>query len=186
MFLFLRRACQKLVFLRRREELGRELAEELELHFQLKQKDAEAGGMPAQVAAEESRRAMGNITLAKEQSSEAWAFLSIEQLLRDIRYALRSLRINLGFSAVAILSLALGIAGTTAIFSIINALLIRPLAFMDPSRLVRITELYPKAVLELFSPAREHHGRCFCESRLRPESNGSRAGSQDYCKRNVR
>jgi putative ABC transport system permease protein len=150
MFPSLSRAWRKLVLLTRREQLGRELAEELELHLQLKQKDAEETGMPAQVAAEESRRAMGNITLAREQSNDIWAFLSIEQLLHDIRYALRSLRTNLGFSAVAILSLALGIAGTTAIFSIINALLIRPLPFMDPSRLVRITELYPKAILEYF------------------------------------
>jgi predicted permease len=150
MFPFLIRAWRKLAFLRRREQLSRELAEELELHLQLKQTDAEARDMPAHVAVAEARREMGNITLAKEESSDIWAFLSIEQLLYDIRYALRSLRTNLGFSTAAVLSLALGIAGTTAIFSIINTLLIRPLPFVEPSHLVRVTELYPKAILEYF------------------------------------
>src|SRR5439155_6668753 len=81
---------------------------------------------------------------------DMWSFLSLEHFLHDVRYALRVLVKNPGFSTIAILSLALGIAGNTAIFSIINALLIRPLPFQEPDRLVRITSLYPKAIFEYF------------------------------------
>lgn len=79
-----------------------------------------------------------------------WGFVSIDNLLHDVRYALRMFRRNPAFSSIAILSLALGIAGNTAIFSIINTLLIKPLPFEEPSRLMRITQLYPKAILEYF------------------------------------
>ncbi len=79
-----------------------------------------------------------------------WGFVSIDSLLQDIRYSLRVIGRNPGFALIAILSLALGIAGNTAIFSIINTLLIRPLPFHEPSRLLRITELYPKAIFEQF------------------------------------
>lgn len=75
---------------------------------------------------------------------------SFDSLVQDIRYALRLLGKNPSFSSIAILSLAFDIAGNTAIFSIVNALLIRPLPFAEPSRLVRITNLYPKAILEYF------------------------------------
>lgn len=79
-----------------------------------------------------------------------WGFALIDDLLRDIRYATRSFGRNPGFASTAILSLALGIAGNTAIFSIINTLLIKPLPFEEPNRLMRITQLYPKAILEYF------------------------------------
>ncbi|HEY6990518.1 MAG TPA: ABC transporter permease [Bryobacteraceae bacterium] len=118
----------------RRAQLERELREELEFHAELT-RDA---------------RRMGNLTLAQEQSREFWSFSAVEHLLQDARYALRGLRKAPGFSLVAILSLALGIAGSTAIFSIVNALLLRPLPFREPERLLRITNLHPKAILAYF------------------------------------
>ena len=127
-------AWRRFVFWCRRAELERELKEELELHASLARNGKE----------------MGNITLAKEESRDMWGFRSLEHLLQDARYAIRVLIKNPAFSAVAILSLALGIAGNTAIFSIVNALLIRPLPFQDPSRLVRITNLHPQALFEYF------------------------------------
>jgi hypothetical protein len=131
------RIWRRLLFWARRGQLGRELAEELEFHLQVK-------------GAEESPQGMGNLTLAKEESRDMWGFVWIDDLLHDIRYALRIFSRNPGFACIAIFSLALGIAGNTAIFSIINALLIKPLPYREPSRLMRITELYPKAILQYF------------------------------------
>lgn len=125
---------RKLTFLWRRAQLERDLKEELELHAALAQDCA----------------VMGNMTLAQEESRDMWSFRPIEHLLQDARHALRVLTRNPGFSTVAILSLALGIAGSTAIFSIVNGLLIRPLPFREPDRLFRITNLHPKAVLVYF------------------------------------
>lgn len=79
-----------------------------------------------------------------------WGFVWADNMLRDVRYALRIFKRTPVFASIAILSLALGIAGNTAIFSIINTLLIKPLPFHEPGRLVRITHLYPKAILEYF------------------------------------
>ncbi|MFL6350812.1 MAG: ABC transporter permease [Bryobacteraceae bacterium] len=143
------RIWRRLSFWAQRDRLSRELAEELELHLHLKESAAqEKGG--ARNASQESRREMGNLALAEEESRDMWGFVSVDNLLRDIRYALRIFRRNPAFASIAILSLALGIAGNTAIFSIINTLLIKPLPFQEPSRLVRITQLYPKAILEYF------------------------------------
>jgi len=146
MFYVVGRTWRKILFWVRRDRLNQELAEELELHCYLKGKvDREARKTP-----EETRREMGNLTLAKEESRDVWGFVSLDNLLRDIRYALRAFRRNPAFASIAIFSLALGIAGNTAIFSIIDTLLIKPLPFREPDRLVRITQLYPKALLEYF------------------------------------
>ncbi len=91
------------------------------------------------------------MTLAKEQSRDMWGIRLMDDLVYDFRYALRSLSKNTKFAAVTILSLSLGIAGNTAIFTVINALLIKPLPLREPEKLVRITELYPKAISNIFS-----------------------------------
>lgn len=143
MFFELGRTWRRLAFWAQRERLTNELAEEIAAHVQLKQASERR-------APEERLGEMGNLTLAKEESRDMWGFVSLESLLHDVRYALRVFRRNPGFASIAILSLALGIAGNTAIFSIINTLLIKPLPFEEPSRLMRITELYPKAILEYF------------------------------------
>src|SRR6185437_7792161 len=146
MFYVVGRTWRKILFWVRRDRLNQELAEELELHCYLKGKvDREARKTP-----EETRRVMGNLTLAKEESRDMWGFVSLDNLLRDIRYALRVFTHNPAFACIAILSLALGIAGNTAIFSIIDTLLIKPLPYREPSRLLRITQLYPKAILQYF------------------------------------
>ena len=134
------RIGRRLLFWARREQLERELAEELEFHLWLKEADGR-------------RQDMGNMTLAREESRDMWGFVWIDNLVQDISYALRVFRRNPGFASITIFSLALGIAGNTAIFSIINTLMIKPLPYYEPSRLLRITQLYPKAILDYF---REH------------------------------
>lgn len=128
------RFCRHIFFFSRRAQLERELAEEIEFHRALKQDDRE----------------MGNVALAKEESRDMWSFLSIEHFWQDLKYAGRMLRRSPAFTALAGLSLALGIGGNAAMFSLVNALLIRPLPYTRPDRLFRITSVYPKAGLALF------------------------------------
>lgn len=137
------RFLRKLGYLMQRERLRRELAEEMALHRDLKYRECE--GDPWQ-----TRREMGNMTLAAEESAEVRSFTGMEALAQDVRFAFRLLLRNPGLSLVVILSLALGIAGNTAAFSAVHALLIKPLPFADPDRLVRITEFYPKALRAYF------------------------------------
>jgi hypothetical protein len=80
----------------------------------------------------------GNIALAKEDTRAVWTRLWLERLRQDIRFAVRMLRRNPGFSAVTLIVLAMGIGATTAMFSIVNSVLFRPLPFREPDRLVSL------------------------------------------------
>jgi predicted permease len=133
-----------------RARFRRELAEEIALHADLKFHEYRAAGLPLDAAAMRTRREMGNVTLAAEESTDVRSFVALEQLMKDIRHAIRLLIKQPGFTLVVIFSLALGIAGNTAVFSTVNALLIKPLPFHDPDRLLRITSFWPKALLVHF------------------------------------
>src|SRR5271170_5058164 len=144
------RFCRRIAFRSRRGKLERELAEEIEFHRSLKETaNGEAGfcGAEAELL---SRREMGNMALAKEVSRESWSFLAVERLMQDLRYAGRILRRSPGFTAITALSIAIGIGGNAAVFSLVNALLIRPLPYPAPDRLVRITDAFPKAAPDIF------------------------------------
>jgi putative ABC transport system permease protein len=127
-----------------RDRAEREMDEEIRAHIDLQTTLNIEAGMPAGEARLAALRAFGSTTLAKEDSRAMWGFRSLEALAQDVRYGLRIAARKPGFTTVAILTLALGIGANTAIFSLVNGILLRPLSFPKPERLVSLTEDYAK------------------------------------------
>lgn len=125
----------KRVFQRRRiyDDLSQELTEHLEERTEQLMRTE---GMSRREAEQAAKRAFGNPTLIEEQSREFWQWPRLENLLRDISFSVRLLRKSPGFTTVAILTIALGVGANTAVFSLVNGLLLRPLPVPDAQRLV--------------------------------------------------
>jgi putative ABC transport system permease protein len=137
----------------RRPKPDRELDDELNAYVAGLADDKAHSGMPYQEALRAARIELGGATQVKElvrdQSAGAW----LERLGEDLRYGLRMLRRNPGFSAVTVLTLALGIGANTALFSVVHALLLRPLPYADADRLIYVSEATPGAPIQRVSSA---------------------------------
>jgi putative ABC transport system permease protein len=128
----------ELSLLFRRRDLENDLQRELQSHIDLEAEQQQQAGASEDEAHYAARRAFGNATLVAEDVRESWSLAWLEHFFRDLRYGARALRKSPGFTAVAVLTLALGIGANTAIFSAIDALMLRPLPFTASDQLVRI------------------------------------------------
>jgi predicted permease len=121
-----------------------QLEQEIAGHLEIAKRDRLDRGDSAQHADSAVRREFGNVALVQHVTRDQWGWLWLEEFLLDVRYAARMMRRNLGVTLIAVLTLVLGIGANTAIFSLVDGVLLRPLSLPDANRLVAISTYYPK------------------------------------------
>ena len=127
---------RKLAWLARRRAKEDQLYAELQFHLDEEAAERQEAGLPEEQARRAARRDLGNLSLVREDTRAVWSWRLLEQLLQDLRYAVRTILHNPAFTVLAVLTLALGIGANTAIYSFMDALLMRRLPVADPASLV--------------------------------------------------
>jgi putative ABC transport system permease protein len=152
----MRDLSRRIKYLWHREEFSGELDEELRLHLELRANRLREQGMDAEAARLAARRQFGNRAAVEIASSEAWGWAGWDRLGQDVQYALRALRKTPGFTAVVVGTLAVGLGMNTAVFSIVNAVMLRSLPYRQPDRLVSLWEEVTKTdeLVNLYSSGR--------------------------------
>jgi predicted permease len=128
-------ALKRLLLLFKRARLDDELSEEIDLHIELRRQALVDDGMDPREADHAARRMFGNVTIKREEARDMWGFPSFDTIVQDLRYGLRLLGRSPVFTVIAVLSLAIGIGSTAAVFSLANALVLRKLPVVAPDEL---------------------------------------------------
>ncbi|HEX5085702.1 MAG TPA: ABC transporter permease [Blastocatellia bacterium] len=140
-----RSLASKFSALFRRRELGQRIDEEIQFHLQMQTEENIRRGMDLPDAEAAARRKIGNITYVTEEAYRMNTLSFLEEIVRNVRFSLRALRRSPAFAAAAILTLAIGIGANTAVFSIVNGILLKPLPYPEAGRLISVQHAAPGA-----------------------------------------
>jgi hypothetical protein len=130
-----------------KNRFARELDEEIRLHIEYRAREYENSGHPAEAARRLAAQRFGARLIVREDATAAWGWRWLDDLLLDVRCGARGMWASLGYTSVAALTLALGIGANTAVFSVVDAVLLRPLPYPAPDALLFVTGIYPNGAV---------------------------------------